>query len=192
MSSSKGSHLLSSERHDIRAQHPFLWKTWGWFTCRSLRKYTTDYCAFKPRIIVPKHPSRDLRKISFVPIKDNRILLFAKYCDWSITESYLHLSIHEIRSDHRVGPALWSFNDSIDDHFNIRDLVLIKSTENTLGITFWAPFDDHWKLFDISTTETDTSNNFPLIESGRIDFDLRFKLESSFTKKSPGLSKNFE
>ena len=37
------------------------------------------------------------------------------------------------------------------------------------------PFDDHWELFDISTTETDALNNFPLIESGRIDFDLEFK-----------------
>ncbi|EDR00612.1 uncharacterized protein LACBIDRAFT_295707 [Laccaria bicolor S238N-H82] len=119
--------------------------------------------------------------MSFVPIKGNRILLLAKYWDWpdldskGIKSSYLHLSIHEIRSDLRVGSALWSYNGSVDGHFNIDDLELIKSTENALGITFWVRFDDHFKLFDISTIETDTSNNLPLIESGRIDFDLKLK-----------------
>ena len=128
--------------------------------------------------------------MSFVPIKGNRILLFAKYSagDWRTREYCLHLSIHEIRSDHRVGPALWSFNGGADGHFDIRDLELRKSTENALGITFWARFDDHWKLFDLSTTETDTLNNFPLIESGRIYFDLKFKLRS-WQFRSPGLSK---
>ncbi|EDR00615.1 uncharacterized protein LACBIDRAFT_295708 [Laccaria bicolor S238N-H82] len=119
--------------------------------------------------------------MSFVPIKGNRILLLAKYWDWpdfdskGIKSSSLHLSIHEIRSDLRVGSALWSFNGSVDGRFDIRHLELIKSTENELGITFWAPFDNHWKLFDVSTTETNTSNDFPLIESGRIDFDLKLK-----------------
>ena len=153
----------------------------------ALRKsYTTNY-AFQPRIIVPKHPSRDLEKISFVPIKGNRILLFAKYVGRTFFESYLHLSIHEIHPDYRVGPALWSFNGGIDGHLDNLDLELIKSTENALGITFGARFDDHWKLFDISTTETDASDKFPLIELGRIDFDLTFKLENL----TPGLSKFF-
>ena len=131
--------------------------------------------------------------MSFVPIKGNRILLFAKYFDGVGTtgRSYLHLSIHEIRSDHRVGPALWSFNGSADSHFHIRHLELIKSTENALGITFLARFDDHWKLFDISTAETDTSDNIPLIESGRIDFDIKFNLKSFQANKNPGLSKFF-
>ena len=84
--------------------------------------------------------------------------------------SYLHLSIHEIRSDHRVSPALWSFNGGVASHFYC-DLVPINYTENALGITFGLRFDDHWKLFDISTT--DASDKFPLIESGRIDFDGR-------------------
>ena len=119
--------------------------------------------------------------MSFVPIKDNRILLFAEYTaeDWELRiapEHHLHLSIHEIRSDHRVGPALWSFNyGGTDGYFDNRQLELIKSTENAVGITFWARFNDHWKVFDISTTETDASNNFPLIESGRIDFDLKIE-----------------
>jgi len=90
-------------------------------------------------------------------------------------ERYLHLSIHEIRSDNRVGPALWSFNGSVDGHFDIFHLELIKSTENALGVTAAARFDDHWKLFNISTTDTEASDNFPLIESGRIDFDLKPK-----------------
>ena len=187
LSSSKGTDLLSSGRHDIQAQHSFLWKTWGRFTCRSLRNsYTTNY-AFKPRIIVPEHLSRHLTNVSFVPIKDNRILLFAKYYTRGrrAPDYYLHLSIHEIRSDHRVGPALWSFNGSIDGYLSILDLELIKSTENALGITFWTKFDNHWKLFDISTTETDASDNFPLIESGRVGFNLMFKLENL----SRGLSK---
>jgi hypothetical protein len=34
---------------------------------------------------------------------------------------------------------------------------------------------NHWKLFDISTTGTDASDNFPLIESGRIDVGLKLK-----------------
>ena len=102
---------------------------------------------------------------------------------------YLHLSIHEIRSDHRVGPALWSFNGGADGHFDIRDLELIKSTENALGVTFAVRFDNRWKLFDLSTTETDTSNNFPLIESGKIGFDHKFKLSSKFDQRSNGLFK---
>ena len=90
-------------------------------------------------------------------------------------KSCLHLSIHEIRSDHRVGPALWSFNGGVASHFDIDDLVPINYTENALGITFGVRFDDHWKLFDISTT--DASDNFPLIESGRIDFDMKLYSE---------------
>ena len=127
----------------------------------------------------------------FVPIKFNRILLFAKYIGRILDESYLHLSIHEIRPDHRVGPALWFFNGSVDDHFNNFNLELIKSTKSALGITFRARFDDHWKLFDISTTEIDASNSLPLVESGRIDFDLKFKLKSFPFNKGPGLSKIF-
>ena len=115
--------------------------------------------------------------MSFVPIKGNQILLFAHYFGRKIpTRRYLHLSIHEIRTDHRVGPTLWSFKGSVDGHFNLLDLKLIKSSENALGITFWVQFNDHLKLFDISTTETGASNHFPLVESGRIDFDLKFKL----------------
>ena len=180
LSSSKGNHLLWPGRCNIRAQHQFLWKTGGWFTCRSLRKSYTTHYAFKPRIIVPKHPSRHLGEFSFIPIKANRILLFAKYFieqRWpALTDSYLHLSIYEIRSaDNRVGSALWSFDSSNDSHFHLSDLMLIKSTENTLGITVAARCGNHWKLFDISTTETDASNNSPLIESGRIDFNLRIE-----------------
>ena len=136
-----------------------------------MRKLYTTHDAFKPRIIVPKHPSRRLGKFSFIPIKGNRILLFAQYRGKTLGESYLYLSIHEIRSDHRVGPALWSFNSGAAHHFDIDDLVPISYTENAMGITFGVQFTDHWKLFDISTT--DTPDNFPLIESGRIDFDIK-------------------
>ena len=89
-------------------------------------------------------------------------------------------------SDNRVGPALWSFSGDVNGQFNIFDLELIKSTENALGITFGMRFDDHWKLFDIST-EIDTSDNFPLIESGRMDFDLKLK-SKSMRNNSLGLS----
>jgi hypothetical protein len=150
--------------------------------------YTTHY-AFKPRIVVPKHPSRDLEKNLFVPIKGNQMLLFAEYFEKINSESYLHLSIHEIRSNNRVSPALWSFNGSVDDHFDIDNLKPLKSTENALGITFGARFDNHWKLFDISTTDTDALDKFPLIESGRIDFDL--KLNSRWEHDSFGLSNIF-
>ena len=116
---------------------------------------------------------RRLANISFIPIKGNRILLFAKYFkEIRSYLPYLQLSIHEIRSDNRVGPVFWSFNGSVDGHFDTNDLELIKSAENALGITFGVQFDDHWKLFNISTTDTDTLDNFPLIESGRIDFNL--------------------
>ena len=105
-----------------------------------------------------------------------------------MAESYLYLSIHEIRSNHRVGPALWSFNSGVARHFDIHDLVPISYTENAMGITFGVQFDDHWKLFDISTT--DSSDNFPLIESGRIDFDI--KLYSKWERRSSlGLSEIF-
>ena len=102
--------------------------------------------------------------------------------------SYLYLSIHEIRSNHRVGPALWSFNGGVASHFDIDDLVPISYTENAMGITFGVQFDDHWKLFDISTT--DTSDNFPLIESGRIDFDIMLYSELE-RRNSLGLSEIF-
>jgi hypothetical protein len=145
-------------------------------------KVVSTHYAFKPRIVVPKHPSRRLTEISFALIKGNRMLLFAKYLEKTTLRSYLphlHLSIHEIRSDNRVGPALWSFNGCVDGHFNIYNLQLIKSTENALGINLGERFDNHWKLFDISTTETDSSDNIPLIESGRIDFDLKLKSNSA-------------
>jgi len=99
---------------------------------------------------------------------------------------YLHLSIHEICSDNCVGPTLWSFNGGVDDHFHISDLV-IKSTKNALGISIVAWLDEHWRLFDISTTKTDALNNFPLIESGRIDFHLKLKSEDD----NLSLSQNF-
>ena len=158
------------------------------------KSYTTHY-AFKPRIIVPEHPWQDLSKFSFVPIKGNQILLFAKYTKFREpfrTDFFLHLSIHEIRSDSRVGLALWSFNSSVDtDDWNSFDLELIKSTENPLAITFWARLDDwHWKLFDISTTEADASDNFPLIESGRMNFDLKIRELAWVPYKSLGLSEN--
>ena len=140
-----------------------------------MRKLYTTHYAFKPRIIVPEHPSRNLEKISFIPIKGNRILLFAKYKEIFNGSNYLCLSIHEIRFDHRVGPALWSFNGGVHGHFDIDDLVPINYTKNALGITFGVRFDDHWKLFDISTT--DASDNFPLIESGRIDLDVKLYSE---------------
>ena len=102
-------------------------------------------------------------------------------------ESYLHLSIHEICSDHRVGPALWSFNGGVASHFDIDDLVPINYTENALGITFGVRFHNHWKLFDISTT--DASDDFPLIEFGRIDFDIKY---SEWERRSRlGLSEIF-
>ena len=57
--------------------------------------------------------------MSFVPVKGgNRILLFAKYFEKTTYKAYLHLSIREIRSDNRVGRALWSFNGSVDGHFD--------------------------------------------------------------------------
>ena len=62
----------------------------------------------------------------------------------------------------------------------------MKSTEKPLGIAFGVRFIDHWKLYDISTTETDASDNFPLIECGRIDYDL--KLNSKLKHESLGLS----
>ena len=155
-----------------------------------MRKLYTTHYVFKPRIIVPKHPLRRLVKILFVPIKINQILLLADYFDNTPFRPYLHLSIHEIRSDNRVGSALWSFNGSVDGHFEVIDLGLIKATENALGITFRVRFNNHWRLFDISTTETDASDNFPLIESGKVDFDLKLK-SKSVVDKSLGLSKNF-
>ncbi|EDR04723.1 uncharacterized protein LACBIDRAFT_330322 [Laccaria bicolor S238N-H82] len=145
-------------------------------------------CTLKPRIIVPKHPSRDLAEISFVPIKGNRILLFAKYLEKITYKAYLHLSIDEIRADDRVGRALWSFNGSVDGHFNIDDLELIKSTRNPLGITFGVRFDDHCKLFDISTTDTDASDKFPLIESGKVIFALKLTSKSENDKSLVMLS----
>ena len=110
------------------------------------------------------------------------MLLFAKYTETGYEsyrrEPYLHLSIHEIRSDHRVGPALGSFNGTVDRHFDIREWVPIKSTENAFGVTFGLQFIDHWKLFDISTTDTDAFNKFP-------SSDLKMR------RNSLGLSKIF-
>ena len=147
----------------------------------------------KPRIIVPKHSSRDLPLFLFVPIEGNRILIFAEYIKFRKTnwDEFLHLSIHEIRSDSRVGPALWSFNSSVASNFHDFDFELIKSTGNPLAITFGARLADHWKLFDISTAETDTSDNLPLIEPGRIDFDLKIKELKWVRENSLGLFQIF-
>ena len=113
------------------------------------------------------------------------MLLFAEYLKTMI-KTYPHLSIHEIRSDNRVGPVVWSFYGSIDGYFNILGWELIKSTDNALGITVGMRFKDHWKLFDISSADTDSSDKIPLIESRRIDFDL--KLNSEWVRESsPGL-----
>ena len=44
LSSSKRIHSLLLGWCNIWAQHPLLWKTWGWFTCCSLSKsYTSHY-----------------------------------------------------------------------------------------------------------------------------------------------------
>ena len=136
---------------------------------------------------MPKHPSQCFRRILFIPIKGNQILLFAEYS--GIFRFYL--SIHEIRSNNRVGPTLWSFSNGLDGHPDIYDLVPIKSTENALGIAFGAECHDHWKLFDISTTSSDASDNFPLIESGRIDHDPKPKEWERVHNNDLGLSENF-
>ena len=155
-----------------------------------IEKVVYNSLAFKPRIIVPKHLSRDLIKFSFVPIKGNQILLFAKYKEFRnpCSDHFLHLSIHEIRSDNRVGPALWSFNSSVNCDFNTFDFELIESTENPL---FGVQFCDHWELFDISTTETNASDNFPLIECGSINFDAKIKGLKWMGEKNLGLCKIF-
>ncbi|EDR00719.1 uncharacterized protein LACBIDRAFT_333976 [Laccaria bicolor S238N-H82] len=90
----------------------------------------------------------------------------------------------------RVGPAVWSFNSTCPGDIYHFDLEVINFTENPLAITFWARFSDEWKLFDVSTTETDASDKFPLIEPGRIDFDLKVEWlkwarENSLVKLSP-------
>jgi hypothetical protein len=118
------------------------------------------------------------------------VLLFAEYSEKITFESYIHLSIHEIRPNNRVGPALWSFNGSVHGHFDMFDLEMIKSTENAVGITFWVRFIKHWKMFDISTTDTDALDKFPLIESGRMDYDLKLKSKVG-DDNSLGLSKFF-
>ena len=148
-----------------------------------MRHSCTTHYAFKPRINILKHPTRTFGEISVVPIKGNRILLLAHY-GLDAHLPYLHLSIREIRSNNRVGLALWSFTSLggptlwfirsfVRGRLHSSKLELKKSTENALGIILEAQFDDHWKLFNISpssTTETDALNNFPLIESGRIDY----------------------
>ena len=96
----------------------------------------------------------------FILIKGNRILLLAKFLGKK--DTVLHLSIHEICSDHHVGHALWSSSSSFDHDLDIDDLELIKSTKNALGITVGMKFRDHLKLFKIPT---DTSDNLPLIIS---------------------------
>ena len=106
-------------------------------------------------------------------------------------DHFLHLSIHEICSDSHVGPSLWSSNSSVRGDFDIVDFELIKSTKNPLAITFWALFGDQWKLFDISTTQTDTLDNFPPIDSGIINFDLKVKELKWVHENSVGLSEIF-
>ena len=125
----------------------------------------------------------------FILIKGNRILLVVRY--WGASGVCLYLSIHEIRSDNRVGPVLWFFDGSDDGHPDIHDLVPIKSTENAVGIAFGTKYEDHWKLFDISTTGTNASDNFPLIESGRIDHDPKPKERERVHNNDLGLSEIF-
>ena len=99
-----------------------------------------------------------------------------------------HLLIYQIRPDNRVqAPALWSFESSVGG-FNNSKLKLMNFTENPLAFTSWAPFGYDWKLVDLPTTETDASDNFPPMQCGRIDFDVKIKGLEGVRKNSLGLS----
>jgi hypothetical protein len=113
--------------------------------------------------------------ISFtlIPINRNRILLIGKSHEESYvtdeTWHYLHLSIHEIRS-YRVGPALWTYHNY--GHSNILELQPMKSTTNSLGITFGVHSKSRMELFNVSTDAKEDS--YPLVEAGQLNYSRQF------------------
>jgi hypothetical protein len=113
------------------------------------------------------------RYFELIPINGNRILLFATSSLINAEAGRcLHLSIHEICS-YRFGPALWTYHG--DGHSNIEGLHCMKSTTNTLGITFGLSSRGHMELFDI-----DIEGDYPLIEVGRMNYDQRLSDFGSF------------
>jgi hypothetical protein len=113
--------------------------------------------------------------ISFtlIPINRNRILLIGKSHEESYvtdeTWHYLHLSIHEIHS-YRVGPALWTYHNY--GHSNILELQPMKSTTNSLGITFGVHSKSRMELFNVSTDAKEDS--YPLVEAGQLNYSRQF------------------
>jgi len=109
-------------------------------------------------------------RFTLIPINHNRILLIGKTHEESYytdeTWHYLHLSIHEIHSSYRVGPALWTYDDY--GHSNIFQLQPMKSTTNALGITFGIDSEDRMELFDVSTDAKEDS--YPLVEAGKLNY----------------------
>jgi hypothetical protein len=91
------------------------------------------------------------------------MLLFATSSLIAEAQPCLHISIHEICSC-RFGPALWTYHGG--GHSNIERLHWMKSTTNTLGITFGPSCKGHMELFDI-----DVEGEYPLIEVGRMNYD---------------------
>jgi len=122
----------------------------------------------------PERTSID-RKFELIPINCNKILLIGRSFegrnyddDGAPYRHFLHLSIHEIHA-YRVGPALWTYHDYV--YSNIFLLQPMKSTTNTLGITFGVDSERHMKLFDISTDAK--KDSFPFVKSGRLYYGRR-------------------
>ena len=104
-----------------------------------------------------------------IAINCNKFLLIAKGLegggDETPVRNLLHLSIYEIHA-YRVGPTLWTYDDY--SHPNTFHLQPMKSTTNTLGITFGVDFKSHMDLFDISTDAE--KNSYPLVKSGQLNY----------------------
>ena len=104
-----------------------------------------------------------------IAINCNKFLLIGKGIvggSYGTPDRYLlHLSIHEIHA-YRVGPALWTYDDY--GYSNIFGLQPMKSTTNTLGITFGVDSKSHMELFDISTDAE--KDSYPLVKSGQLNY----------------------
>ena len=105
------------------------------------------------------------KKIELIPINCNKILLIVHGFEVRQNCYTLRLSIHEIRA-YRVGPILWTkFQGYGSNAFQMQPM---KSTTNTLGITFGLNSESHMELFDVST---DTTKDGPLfVKSGQLNY----------------------
>ena len=106
------------------------------------------------------------KTIELIPINCNKILFIGMNTDNYVYT--LHLLIHKIRA-YCIGPALWMYHHAYDS-LSIFQFQPMKSTTNTLGITFRVDSESHMELFDVSTDTKEDGNPSVFVKSGQLNY----------------------